>query len=116
MAASGRWSLRNIYLYVLCLITIIMVIVATVNLVRGTVELAYPDPGYYGGPIEKVPGMSEAEFEKQQRVARESSRRQAILNLVGSAAMLLVAGPVYLYHWRKIESELPSQQETPPAA
>ena len=102
--AKDRWSLRNIYLYLVCLITLIMVIVATVGVVRSTVELIYPDPGYYSAPV-KDDGLSEEEAQKQQEYQEASSRRFAILNLVGNAAMLLVAGPLYVYHWRKIEVE-----------
>jgi hypothetical protein len=29
-----------------------------------------------------------------------------VLSLVGNGAMLLLAGPLYLYHWRKIEHEV----------
>ncbi|MBE0477427.1 MAG: hypothetical protein IBX62_10050 [Coriobacteriia bacterium] len=115
MAATSRWSLRNIYLYLVCLITLIMVIVGVINAVRASVELIYPDPYAYG-PVyspEEKPGAGPEEqreaAEEQRRLSERSARRQAILNLVGSAATVLVAGPVYLYHWRKIEGELPGQ-------
>lgn len=116
MAVNGRWSLRNIYLYLVCLITLVMVIIAAVGLVRGVVELAYPDPGAYSFPIEKTPGVTEAQLKEQQRMQQQSQRRNAILNLVGSGAMLLVAGPIYVYHWRKIETELPRESEPTSAA
>jgi hypothetical protein len=106
--ASSRWSLRNIYLYLVCLITLIMVIVAAVGLVRSAVELVYPDPGYYYSvPIEKggTDGRSQEDIDAERKSQEEQSRRQAILNLVGNGAMLLVAGPLYVYHWRKIEVE-----------
>lgn len=110
--ATDRWSLRNIYLYLVCLITLIMVIVATVGLVRSTVELLYPDPGYYTEPAKvEGEGMTEEEIEKQREYQEASSRRYAILGLVGNAAMLLVAGPLYVYHWRKIEVEHTDKNE-----
>ena len=28
--------------------------------------------------------------------------RNAMINLSGNLAMLLLAGPIYLYHWRKV--------------
>lgn len=117
--ASSRWSLRNIYLYLVCLITLIMVIVAAVNAVRATVELIYPDPGYYyAEPIKGDEGPTQEEIEKQNEMQLAQSRRQAVLSLVGSAAMLLIAGPLYMYHWRKIEVEHAEQPdaETPPVA
>ncbi|MFA5845022.1 MAG: hypothetical protein WC971_09370 [Coriobacteriia bacterium] len=107
--AGSKWSLRNIYLYLVCLITLIMVIFATVNLVRAIVELAYPDPGF---PITFAPEKggavtaADARIQKeQQRIQQQQSRRQAVLSLVAGIAMLGVAGPLYIYHWRKIEAE-----------
>ncbi|MRS12821.1 MAG: hypothetical protein EG823_07090 [Actinobacteria bacterium] len=117
--ASSRWSLRNIYLYLVCLITLIMVIVSVVGLVRSTVELVYPDPGYYydvpkteGGTSDRTAEDIAAERESQEA----SSRRYAILELVGNAAMLFVAGPLYLYHWKKIEVEHVEKPEAPPVS
>jgi len=106
--ASSRWSLRNIYLYLVCLITLIMVIVAAVGTVRSAVELVYPDPGYYYDVPKQAGGTSErtqADIEAEQKSQQEQSRRQAILSLVGNAAMLFIAGPLYVYHWKKIEIE-----------
>lgn len=116
--AKDRWSLRNIYLYLVCLITLIMVIVSVVGAVRATVELVYPDPGYYDVPIEKggTSGLTQEQIDKQRAVQLEQSRRQAILNLVGSVAMVIVAGPLYVYHWRKIELERPAELPEPTAS
>lgn len=113
--AKDRWSLRNIYLYLVCLITLIMVIVAVVGLVRGTVELIYPDPGYYSGPV-KEGDRTEEDIKAEREYQLESSRRYAIINLVGNVAMLLVAGPLYVYHWRKIEVEHTDRPEIAPTA
>jgi len=116
--AKDRWSLRNIYLYLVCLITLIMVIVAVVGAVRATVELVYPDPGYYDVPIEKggTSGLTQEQIDKQREMQLDQSRRQAVLNLVGSVAMIVVAGPLYVYHWRKIELERPAELPEPTAS
>ncbi|MCX8007684.1 MAG: hypothetical protein N3B11_06180 [Coriobacteriia bacterium] len=106
--ASSRWSLRNIYLYLVCLITLIMVIVGAVGVVRNVVELLYPAP-VMAEPLPKddsgKPVMSEKEWQRQQEVNRQSSQRWTIINLVQQAALVLIAGPIYVYHWRKIEEE-----------
>ncbi len=117
--ARDRWSLRNIYLYLVCLITLIMIIVSVVSVIRATVELVYPDPGYfYSVPVEKsgATGMTQAEIDAQNESQRKQSQRQAVLNLVGGVAMLVVAGPLYAYHWRKIETERPVEASVPPTA
>lgn len=106
--ASSRWSLRNIYLYLVCLITLIMVIVGAVGVIRSGVELLYPEPTMME-PLPKdesgKPSMTEEEWQRQQEIGRKSSQRWAIINLVGNVALVLVAGPIYVYHWRKIEEE-----------
>ncbi len=110
MSDESRWSLRNIYLYLVCLITLIMVIVAVVGFVRNVAELIYPDPGYYAerGPYPLVEDETDVDpelLEEQREFARQSERRWTILSLIGNVAMLFVAGPIYLYHWRKIEND-----------
>ena len=112
MAVQDRLTLRNLYLYLVCLITLVVSLFAAVSLVRSTVGLFYPDPGYYGyyesagGSGE---GLSEEEIERQEEMARDSQRRQEVLNLVGSATTLLIAGPLYVYHWRRVQAELPAR-------
>ncbi len=106
---DSRWSVRNIYLYLVCLITLIMVIVGTAGTVRTAVEFIYPDPGAYFDPYMKeksASGLTEAEFEDQQQLQQAQQQRQAVLNLVGNVALVVIAGPLYVYHWRKIEMEL----------
>lgn len=106
---EARWSLRNIYLYIVCLITLIMVIVGAAGTVRTIAEMLYPDPGEYYGPyieIKTDSALSDAEIEEQQRLQEAQSRRQSVLNLAGNLALVVIAGPLYIYHWRKIEGEL----------
>jgi hypothetical protein len=108
--AADRLTLRNVYLYLVCLITLVVSLFAAVSLVRSTVGIFYPDPGYYGY-YEPAPGsgegLSEEEILRQEEAARDSQRRQEVLGLVGSATTLLIAGPLYVYHWRRVQSELP---------
>lgn len=116
MAVTERLSLRNVYLYLVCLITLVVSLFAAVQLVRSVVELLYPDPGYYYAEPAVVgkdgDGPSKAELERQRENAEDQSRRQAVLGLVSSATTLLVAGPLYVYHWRRVQQELPARQLT----
>lgn len=129
MARADTWSLRHIYLYIVCLITLIMVIVATVGLVRSVVDLLYPQPvpAYVPAPVptalpaegqvqptlspEEIAARQKEEYALQQRWAI----RSAVLSLVGNIAMLAIAGPLYLYHWRKIERERTADPNMPAA-
>ncbi len=110
MSVTDRASLRSAYLYLICLVTLVMVIFSAVNVVRNVVQLAYPDPGYFGyepafAPDGKETRADPAEEERRKQAARNSQRHQAVLGLVGSGTMLLIAGPAYLYHWRRVQSE-----------
>src|SRR5687767_11228677 len=110
--AADRLTLRNVYLYLVCLITLVVSLFAAVSLVRSAVGLFYPDPGYYAY-YEPAPGSgegpSEEEIRRQEEAAKDSQRRQEVLSVVSSATTLLIAGPLYVYHWRRIQSELPGR-------
>lgn len=116
MAVQDRLTLRNVYLYLVCLITLVVSLFAAVSLVRSAVGVFYPDPGYYSY-YEPAPdsgeGPSEEEIARQEELAANSQRRQEVLGLVGSATTLLIAGPLYVYHWRRVQSELPSRTGDP---
>lgn len=106
---SDRTNLRSVYLYLVCLITLVMVIFAAVNAVRNVVELVYPDPGAFAyepvyGPEGKEE-VTERERAEREEAFQDAERRRAVLGLVGSGTMLLIAGPAYLYHWRRVQDE-----------
>ncbi|WP_222268744.1 hypothetical protein [Modestobacter marinus] len=108
MALPERFNLRNLYLYLVCLITLVVSIFAAVQFVRSTVSLLYPDPGYFGYYYEApVEDLTEEEQQRQEERARDSQRRQSVLDMVGGATTLLIAGPLYVYHWRRVQAELP---------
>jgi len=109
VAVTDRLNLRNAYLYLVCLITLVVSLFAAVQLVRSAVGIVYPDPGYYGYYPEPGVAVDEADVDRQQELAEDSQRRQEVLELVGSATTLLIAGPLYVYHWRRVQSELPAR-------
>ena len=112
MAVQDRLNLRNAYLYLVCLITLVVSLFAAGSLVRSAVGIFYPDPGYYGY-YEAPPGedISDEEIARQQELNEQSQQRQEVLSLVGSATTLLIAGPLYLYHWRRVQAELPTRSD-----
>lgn len=113
--AEPHWNPRNLYLYLVCLVTLVISIFAAVNLVRSAVELAYPDPGVR--VLEPAGnGTPPEEAERQRQVATDSQRRFAVLGLVGSGTTLLITGPLYVYHWRRIERERPGSRAADPGA
>ena len=116
MTAQDRLTLRNGYLYLVCLITLVVGLFAAVSLVRSAVALIDPGPGqydYYGYyPYPGDPGTEGVEIdpqerERQEQLAVDAARRDALQEFVGSATSLLIAVPVYVYHWRRVQRELP---------
>ncbi|MFO7698840.1 MAG: hypothetical protein R6X16_17035 [Anaerolineae bacterium] len=93
------WTIRNTYLYLVCLITLVIVIFSTVGTVRALVSLAYPEPVQVVTSLESEKGIMEADVNLQ----RQWSQRYAILDLVRNVSLLAIAAPLYVSHWRKIE-------------
>lgn len=96
-----NWTVRNTYLYLVCLITLVIVIVGAVGTVRGLVTLIYPEPARVVTDLGLEKGVLEADMVAQQ----QWSQRYAVLELVHNVALLAIAAPVYVLHWRKIEHE-----------
>jgi hypothetical protein len=93
---KGTWEPRSVYLYIVCLITLVMVLLSVVNIVRASVELIYPEPRRVMQAIKVPPAPSGEESpeirqtpEEEQEWQRQWSLRRAILNLAGSVGMLL---------------------------
>lgn len=110
MTGQDRTNLRSVYLYLVCLITLVMVIFAAVSAVRNTVGLLYPDPGSFAyepvyGP-EGQEELTDEQRDEREEAFQDAERRRAVLGLVGAGTMLLLAGPAYLYHWRRVQAEL----------
>ena len=113
--ATDRLTLRNVYLYLVCLITLVVSLFAAVSLVRAVVSVAYPDPynyGYYYPMEPAAEKLDPEEIERQEQLAEDGARRQALLDVVSSATTLLIAGPLYVYHWRRVQKELPASIAT----
>lgn len=115
-----KWSIDQLYFYLVCFVMLITMIIGVTNLVRAGIDLIipYPDanwkqPGRIDYP--EPPGNTqsrlpqeiiERELEQHEEFMRERDRKnalhEAILSLTRGFAMLIVAFPIYLYHWRKI--------------
>ncbi|MBS4020937.1 MAG: hypothetical protein KGZ79_00745 [Dethiobacter sp.] len=119
-----KWGIHNIYFYLVCFVTLIMIIFGITQLFRAGIELLVPVPGMsprnaypIRSPYPMEPGQqwqnsqlpaSIIESELQQQEEFNQSRQQAynvhnaIQQLFRGLSFFLVAFPVYLYHWRKI--------------
>lgn len=106
-----EWSARKIYLYLVSLITLIMVIVGSVQLIRAGVAFIYPPPVYYPSPAEikmrgdatQIPAEEAAEQARLERARQEQQMKYDRGRRLGeSLGLIVVALPVYLYHWKRI--------------
>jgi hypothetical protein len=88
---------RSLYLYAVCLITLLVVLFSTVALINAIMNAVFPDPAYidiYSKP-ENAPA---ADLLAQQE---ENNQIQAIKNIFSSFTTIAIATPLYLYHWRQ---------------
>ncbi|MEY2851196.1 MAG: hypothetical protein RJA96_1067, partial [Actinomycetota bacterium] len=88
---------RSLYLYAVCLITLLVVLFSTVALINAIMNAVFPDPAYidvYSKP-ENTPS---AELLAQQE---ENNQIRAIKSIFTSFTTIAIAAPLYLYHWRQ---------------
>jgi hypothetical protein len=88
---------RSLYLYAVCLITLLVVLFSTVALINAIMNAVFPDPAYidiYSKP-ENAPA---ADLLAQQE---ENNQIRAIKSIFTSFTTIAIASPLYLYHWRQ---------------
>ena len=88
---------RSLYLYAVCLITLLVVLFSTVALINAIMNAVFPDPAYidvYSKP-ENAPS---ADLLAQQE---ENNQIQALKSIFTSFTTIAIATPLYLYHWRQ---------------
>ncbi|HET6566665.1 MAG TPA: hypothetical protein VFG50_01800 [Rhodothermales bacterium] len=112
------WDIRNTYFYLVCFATLMMVVIGAAQVVDSALDLAIPRASYaptvselemrYNAPRgpNDPPRPSHADLERMAREEAERSERQqrrdALRRLLGNVALVVIAAPVYLYHWRQV--------------
>ncbi len=115
-----KWSIQQVYFYLICFVTLIMLIIGVTSIVNAAIDLAIPIPDgdlrqpYFENIFPKelqekstLPAEVIAEEVNQQKSFNDAQQKRNNLNyplnrIFNGFAMILVAIPVYLYHWRKI--------------
>ncbi|MCC5911184.1 MAG: hypothetical protein JJT76_12175 [Clostridiaceae bacterium] len=116
-------NLRSLYLYLVCLVTLVIFIFGTIFTIQRTVDLIVDD-GYYQtledfrqryymqnsrNQEEEVEEISEEEIKERYKAyeQEEANRRRNrnIKNLSYSFSAMLVGGGFWIYHWRKIQED-----------
>lgn len=116
-APNGRAAMgviRTIYLYVVCLVTLVTSLFASVSMVSAVVDISYPDPyvGYYNpyvgveGETPAIDPQADAEWRaREAEVWEKSNRRQAVRSLLRSMITLVFAVPIFILHWRTAQRD-----------
>lgn len=116
-------DIRRLYLYVVSFATLLMMVFSGAQIIRTAVEFLVPPPPYVdraipepvppdappGTPPRKPTPEEEAErrrqAEEQAERARQERRRFALMRVLESGALFVIATPLYVYHWRLIRRE-----------
>ena len=88
---------RSLYLYAVCLVTLLVVLFSTVSLVNAILDAVFPDPAYVD-PYLKVENAPDPALLQLQE---DNNQRQALKNIFTTFSTIAIATPVYLYHWRQ---------------
>jgi len=98
-----RFDWRSLYLYAVCLITLMVCLFSIVSLVRNGISAIFPDPVYIDPYNTVKPSVVESALIAKQ--THDQNQHRAIMSLVDSVTTLLIAGPLYLYHWKMVRKE-----------
>jgi len=91
-----RIDWRSLYLYAVCLITLMVCLFSLVSLIRNGVNVVYPDPAYVD-PYASEPKVDSTVVAAQ---VKDQNQRQAVKSMIDAVTTLIIAGPLYVYHWR----------------
>lgn len=102
-------KLRNVYLYLVSFVALMMILVGTIFTVQNITDVLFPTNYYYETmPVEKAGNLSpedkkiNQENQKRSEINREIENKK---NVAKSISVVIVALPTFIYHWRKIEKE-----------
>ncbi len=100
-------DVRRLYLYAVCLFSLIVMLVSLVNLAGIVTEAAMPVPPPV--PLRPPPGESQegfqAQAEEEQILQMAWERRAKAAQVARNGTALVVGGFLYLSHWRLIRRE-----------
>ena len=96
-STSDRIDWRSLYLYAVCLITLLVVLFSTVSLINAIMNSVFPNPAYIDAYTKPENAPSPALLDQQER----NNQIQAIKSIFTSLITIVVTAPLYLYHWRQ---------------
>ena len=102
-----KFNLRLLYLYLFSFVGLLITIIGSIQLLDlalKTYVFKVTEYSYYPEPV-KLDGEMVVDQEELARRNQEEQNSQRKRQFSNSLAMLLVATPVYLYHWATIKKE-----------
>ncbi len=114
------FNVKNLYLYLVCLVTLFLFIGGAISAVNSSMQLALPEkpnvslvnvyyPEYREGldePLFNPPSLEELESMRAEQEEMELYYLSYTWrSLLGSIALVIIATPFYLYHWKKIKPD-----------
>ncbi len=113
---NREWSIRNIYFYLICLVTLFLVVGGFISAAYSAAEIALPGkpnvplmnvyhPEYKDGQaVFNPPPLAELEARRQEQELRESQYYYYTWRrLLNALALMLIPIPFYLYHWKQVK-------------
>lgn len=95
-------KLRNIYLYLVSFVSLIMILMGIIFTVQNTTDVIFPTNYYYEGyPQEKENSFSA----ESKKIYEENRNMENKKNVAKAITVVVVALPTFAYHWRLIEKE-----------
>ncbi len=116
MATS--WNIKNLYFYLVCLVTLFLFVGGAVFAINSGMLLALPDkpnvpliyvyyPEYKEAPVQPVfdpPPLEELEkIRAEQEKADIYYQGYTKRGLLNSIALMIIALPFYIYHWKQVK-------------
>ncbi len=115
------WSIRNLYFYLVCLVTLFLVVGGAISTVNSAMQLILPDRpnipliGVYSiraaepgrETVFDPPPLEELEARRAERESLALQRQDYVRrNLLNTIALMIIPLPFYLYHWKQIKPGL----------
>jgi hypothetical protein len=102
-------KLRNVYLYLVSFVALMMILSGLIFTAQNFTDVLFPTNTYYDTyPIDKEGNLTAEEkklYEENQKRNEENRRTDSKKSVAKSIAVVLVALPTFMYHWKKIEKE-----------
>ncbi len=108
--------IKKLYLYVVSLVALVMLIIAAVTLLNMGLKVAFDAEEYYYGPrcdmMAPVEAGSKAQVcdeesqKREEEYQKKSQAQQRKREIAQALAMIIVATPVFWYHWKLARKEV----------